>query len=134
MLQALAESVRVRAAYRCEYCLMRQESDSWPLEFDHIIAQFHGGLTIRDNLAFACFYDNNFKGTNLSGIDPATKQIAALFNPRRQLWRRHFRYEGPVLVGRTAAGRATVATLRINSMDRIGQRLRLIRDGAFQTT
>jgi hypothetical protein len=112
---------------------MPQESDAWPLEFDHVIAQFHGGLTTRDNLALACFYVNNSKGPNLAGIDPATKQVAFLFNPRRQQWRRHFRYDGPVLVGRTAAGRATVATLRINSMDRMGQRLRLIQDGVFPT-
>jgi hypothetical protein len=132
--RALADLVRERAALRCEYCLMPQEADAWPLEFDHVIAQFHGGATTADNLALACFYCNNSKGTNLAGIDRATQWAAFLFHPRRQQWRRHFRYDGPILIGRTSAGRATVATLRINTMVRIGQRLRWIRDGTFRTS
>ncbi len=134
MDRALAESVRARAGLRCEYCLMPEAADEWPLEFDHVIAQYHGGPTTADNLALACFYCNNFKGPNLAGIDPATGNVTALFHPRRQNWRRHFRYDGPTLIGRTAAGRATVVTLRINAMDRIGQRLSLIGDGRFETS
>jgi hypothetical protein len=132
--RALAELVRARAGLRCDYCLMPQEADAWALEFDHVIAQYHGGATTADNLALACFYCNNFKGTNLAGIDPRTHRAAFLFHPRRQRWRRHFRYDGPALIGRTAPGCATVATLRINSMDRIGQRLRWIAEGVFRTT
>jgi hypothetical protein len=132
--RGLAQLVRARAGFRCEYCLMSDQSDAWPLEFDHVIAQNHGGGATAENLALACFYCNNFKGPNLSGIDPATGDVATLFNPRCQNWRRHFHFDGPVLIGRTAAGRATIATLRINSMDRIGQRLRLIQDGAFVST
>jgi hypothetical protein len=131
--RAFAELVRARAGLRCEYCLVPQEADAWPLEFDHVIAQYHGGATTADNLALACFYCNNWKGPNLAGIDPVTERVAILFHPRRQQWRRHFRYDGPILIGRTAAGRATVATLRINAMARIGQRLRWIQEGTFHT-
>jgi hypothetical protein len=130
--RALAELVRTRAGLRCEYCLMPQE-DAWPLEFDHVIAQYHGGPTTADNLALACFYCNNSKGPNLSGIDRTTQRAAFLFHPRRQQWRRHFRYDGPILIGRTLAGRATVATQQIYAMVRIGQRLRWIQDGTFRT-
>ena len=37
-----------------------------------------------------------------------------LFNPRRQKWDRHFRWDGPLLVGRTAIGRTTIRVLQIN--------------------
>jgi len=113
---------------------MPQAAEVWSLEFDHVIAQSHGGPTTADNLALACFYCNNHKGTNLAGIDPDSRKIVVLFNPRRQQWRRHFRYDGPVLIGRTAAGHTTAAALRINSMVRIGQRRGWIAEGLFRTT
>ena len=84
-----------------------------------------------DNLALACLLCNSYKGPNLAGIDWDKQQIALLFHPRRQRWRRHFRYDGPILEGRTAAGRATVATLRINLPHRVAQREILPNQGVF---
>jgi len=52
--------------------------------------------------------------------------MARLFNPRRQRWERHFRWRGPLLVGLTAAGRATIAVLDINNSDRLELRQYLI--------
>jgi hypothetical protein len=71
------------------------------------------------------------QGANLSGIDPHSEKIVPLFNPRRHKWGRHFRWQGPVLVGRTPAGRATVATLRINLDHRVAYRRELIDEGVF---
>jgi hypothetical protein len=65
-------------------------------------------------LAFACHQDNLRKGPNLTGIDPATKKLTKLFNPRRHKWTYHFRWDGPILIGRTAIGRATAAVLGMN--------------------
>jgi hypothetical protein len=110
---------------------MAQEHDAVPFEIDHVIAVSHAGPTSAENLALACFLDNSYKGTNLAGIDPLTKRIIPLFNPRRQQWVRHFRWNGPILVGRTAAGRATIAVLRINLPHRIAQRAALIEEGVF---
>jgi hypothetical protein len=132
--RALAEFVRARAGFRCEYCLVPQEFEMWSMEIDHVIAQSHGGQTTADNLALACFFCNSFKGPNLAGIDSVTGRAVLLFHPRRQQWRRHFRYDGPILIGRSAAARATIATLRMNVLDRIGQRRRLISEGVFRTT
>jgi hypothetical protein len=73
-----------------------------------------------------CYFCNHYKGPNISGIDNATSKTVPLFNPRRQKWARHFRWEGSRLVGRTAAGRATVATLRINLRHRVAHRQMLI--------
>ena len=131
MDRALEELVWERADYRCEYCQMPQEYEPTTFEMDHVIAQSHGGRTRASNLCLACFSCNSFKGANLAGIDPKTKKVVPLFNPRRNSWRRHFRWNGPVLVGRTPAGRATVATLRINLDHRVAYRQELIDEGIF---
>jgi hypothetical protein len=67
----------------------------------------------------------------LAGIDPKTGKKAWLFNPRRHKWASHFRWKGPVLVGRTPIGRTTVAVLAINLPHRIAQRASLIAEGVF---
>ena len=134
MDRALEELVWRRAGGRCEYCQLSQESHELSFEIDHIIALEHRGPTRASNLCLACFACNNHKGTNLSGIDPKTKSIVSLFNPRRHKWRRHFRWDGPVLVGLTPTGRATVIVLEINLDYRIDLRQGLIDEGVFPPT
>jgi hypothetical protein len=68
---------------------------------------------------------------NLSGRDNKTKKTIPLFNPRRHRWHRHFRWDGPHLVGRNSIGRATIATLRINLDHRVAYRQELIDEGVF---
>jgi hypothetical protein len=131
MKRTLERLVWQRAQSRCEYCRMHQDDDAIPFEIDHIIASSHGGRTRAGNLALACFLDNCYKGTNLAGIDPKTKRVVRLFHPRRDQWRRHFRWRGPVLQGQTAIGRATIAVLRINLPHRVAQRAALIDEGVF---
>jgi hypothetical protein len=46
-------------------------------------------------------------------------------------WARHFRWDGARLVGRTPAGRATIAVLEMNHADRIKLRQSLIDEGVF---
>jgi hypothetical protein len=100
-------------------------------QIDHIVAQQHKGKSSLDNLALACFPCNNHKGPNLSGIDPASGKVVRLFHPRRDQWGRHFRWDGPRLIGKTAAGRATVELLAINHPDYLSVRAGLIAEGAF---
>jgi hypothetical protein len=64
-------------------------------------------------------------------VDPDTKKIVPLFNPRRHMWLRHFRWDGPLLAGLTPAGRATVAVLEINLPHRVAFRQGLIDEGVF---
>ena len=113
MDELLADKVRERAREKCEYCRMPQIYDELPFEIDHVIAQQHGGRTVASNLALTCFADNHHKGPNLAGIDLKTRRRTWLFNPRRHKWHRHFRWDGPVLVGLTQIGRATVIVLEI---------------------
>jgi hypothetical protein len=88
---------------------------------------------VRANLAFACLRCNKHKGTDLAGIDYATSstRLVRLFNPRRHKWERHFRWDGPRLVGCTAIGRVTLYVLEMNDADRIALREQLIAEGAF---
>ena len=131
MERALEDLVWQRAGRCCEYCHMSQDHDDTPFEIDHIIARKHGGPTVAGNLALSCFFCNSFKGSDLSGLTPGTRKLSPLFNPRRHKWSRHFRWDGPQLVGRTAIGRVTVAVLRINDPFRVELRAGLIEEGLF---
>lgn len=127
----LVRLVRRRARSACEYCHMPHQFDELPFEIDHVIPSVHGGRTIAGNLALSCFCCNRFKGPNLAGVDPKTRKLSRLFNPRRHAWHRHFRWDGPRLVGRTAIRRATVRVLKINELLRVRLRAELIAEGAL---
>ena len=115
MDEAMAQAVRERAGHICEYCKMPQACyPTVPFPIDHVIARQHRGPTVLSNLALSCLHDNSHKGPNIAGIDPLTRKLMPLFNPRRHKWDRHFRWNGPYLVGRTAIGRVTVAVLAMN--------------------
>src|SRR5215213_3930309 len=111
VLDSLTRLVRERARHRCEYCHLAEVDSSIPFEIDHVIAQKHHGPTIAENLALSCFYCNSFKGPNVAGIDPDSGTLSALFHPRRDEWNVHFRWQGALLIGRTAIGRTTVDVL-----------------------
>jgi len=129
--EALADLVRLRANHCCEYCKLPQAFSPDRFQIDHIIARQHRGKSSAANLALACLADNNHKGPNLAGVDPKTGRRAWLFHPRRQKWSRHFRWQGPVLIGRTPAGRATIVVLGINLPLRVAQRAALMVEGVF---
>ena|ERR1017187_969340 len=131
MNQGLEELVWQRSRSLCEYCQMPQQFDGFTHEIDHVIAQKHYGPTFASNLALACFPCNNHKGPNVAGVDPNTKKITKLFNPRRNKWRRHFRWDVPYLVGLTAIGRTTISVLNINDPDRVDLRQSLMDEGVF---
>jgi hypothetical protein len=131
MEASLVRLVWDRAGDRCEYCLIPESADVLPCHIDHIIAQQHGGESVAANLALACYACNLHKGPNLVGRDRKTRTIVRLFHPRRHKWDRHFRWEGPLLIGRTAIGRATVVTFGINLPHRVELREILIAEGAF---
>jgi hypothetical protein len=129
MNSALEELVRRRARSRCEYCLLPESLVSTPFQFDHIIAQSHGGESNADNLAYACFHCNNFKGPNVAGVDPNSGEIVRLFHPRRDRREEHFVWDGAQLLALTAVGRATIRTLRLNHPHRLAVRRSLLREG-----
>jgi len=132
METALAREVRERAGHACEYCRMPQTFyPTVPFPIDHIIARQHGGVTALDNLALSCLHDNTHKGPNIAGIDPQTRRITRLFNPRKDRWERHFSWDGAELIGKTAVGRTTVVVLAMNHPDAVAVRQSLIEEGLF---
>ncbi len=120
MSAALRLAVRKRAHARCEYCglpdlvphLMR-------FHLEHVRPRRHGGSSLPGNLAWACARCNERKGTNLSGVDPDTNRVVRLFNPRRDVWTKHFVSEDLRIRGLTATGRATAWLLEFNSDERL---------------
>ena len=110
---------------------MPEAYDPLAFELEHIVPRKHGGTTVLENLAWACFPCNRHKGPNLTGIDPETRQIAPLFHPRRDRWEDHFQWQEMKLVGKTPTGRATVEVLRINLADRAALRRSLMDEGVF---
>lgn len=88
------------------------------LEIEHIRPKAAGGSDDVDNLWLACRLCNNFKSDLTHHADPQSGRRVALFHPRRQKWRSHFRWndDGTQIVGKTACGRATVAALQLNNL------------------
>jgi len=130
----LVELVWQRAQSRCEYCQLDQSHSAVAFEIDHIIAKKHGGQTVSENLCLTCFYCNSFKGPNIAGVDPQAGKVVPLFNPRRHHWKRYFRWAGPLVVGRTPMGRATIQVLSLNNPQAVALRQSLIDEGVFPPT
>lgn len=107
---ATREQARNRAGARCEYCHLPAAHVVVPFQIEHIIARQHRG---RDTLAKLA----------------RTGKVTRLFNPRRQLWSRHFRWQGAALVGKTAVGRTTIEVLAMNDPARLALRAELLAQG-----
>jgi hypothetical protein len=110
---------------------MPQIVDEVRLHVDHIVARQHHGTDHPDNLALACLNCNLHKGPNLTGIDPDSGQVVALFHPRRDRWEDHFRWSGALLVAVSMVGRATIDVLAINEPANVNAREALIAEGRF---
>src|SRR5262249_34574698 len=75
------------------------------------------GPTDLANLALACPHCNGRKWAHTEAVDPESKRIVPLFNPRTQVWSDHFQWsqQSPVVLeGKTEIGRATIAALEMN--------------------
>ncbi len=110
---------RGRAAYACEYLSHSQATSLIPFHVEHIVSRQHGGSDDPGGLALACDRRNAYKGPNLSSIDPETRAVVALFNPRADLWSKHFVVRGGQIEGLTPTGRATVRLLNMNAARRV---------------
>jgi 5-methylcytosine-specific restriction endonuclease McrA len=93
----LRKQLYERARGCCEYCLIDDQYSHLPHELDHIIPEKHRGETRENNLCLACFDCNRHKGSDFASLDPETKQIVRLFNPRADKWPEHFKLNGPTI-------------------------------------
>ena len=127
----IRRQVILLAAGRCKYYRMDQSLQGATFHVEHIIAKQHVDDDVDDPnaLALACNRCNAYKGTNLSSIDPETKDTVLLYNPRQDRWQDHFMLRDGEIVGLTAAGRATVRLLHMNAPQRLELRLQWLEDG-----
>jgi hypothetical protein len=103
-----------RAANRCEYCGLSQESQEATFHIDHIIPISSGGESVPENLALACVSCSLRKAARETAADPLSGEEVPLYHPRRDVWDNHFHWDGVYLVGLTGTGRATVDALQMN--------------------
>lgn len=127
----LRKLVAERANFRCEYCLLPEKASLHKHEPDHIVPRQHDGETTEDNLALSCLRCNRHKGPNIGSYDPQTGQLTPFFNPRKQNWSDHFRFEGAEILPLTAVARVTLKILRINDDSRLREREQLQKAGLF---
>lgn len=112
----LRRMVAERASFRCEYCQSLELVTGGPFHIEHIVPVVLGGATSEDNLAYSCARCNLHKGQRARSRDPVSGRIAPVFNPRTQVWARHFYWstDGTRVMGRTRVGRATLVLLQTN--------------------
>jgi 5-methylcytosine-specific restriction endonuclease McrA len=113
---AVRQTVRIRAKYLCEYCHSPERLSANRFTVDHVTPKSLDGSDKIDNLALACRRCNERRYNFVAGIDPETKEVVPIFNPRSQKWEEHFVWteSGTVIQGVTPTGRATCIRLDLN--------------------
>jgi hypothetical protein len=111
---ALRAAVVDRAMDRCEYCGLSQLGQEAVFHIDHIVPRNADGQSVLGNLALACVSCSLHKAAKQKAIDPASGELASIFNPREQKWAEHFRWDGEIAVGTSATGRATIQAMKMN--------------------
>jgi HNH endonuclease len=108
---SLRRFVIQRADNRCEYCGISQIGQVATFHIDHIVPVVAGGETTAENLALACVSCSLRKGARQALKDLETGEVVSVFNPRQQIWKEHFSWDGVQVFGLTATGRATIEAL-----------------------
>jgi hypothetical protein len=116
----LRRLVVARSEGICEYCLVAEEDTFYGCEADHIISEKHGGSTDAGNLAYACVFCNQAKGSDVGSIHWETSTYIRFFNPRIDIWAEHFGLIGNRIEGLT--GSVTARILVFNSGERVLER------------
>ncbi|SRR6266568_423452 len=114
--------VVARAEGICEYCLIAEDDTFYGCEADHIISEKHGGSTDADNLANACVFCNQAKGSDVGSIHWETNTFVRFFNPRTDTWADHFELVGAHIEALTPIGSVTARLLGFNTGERVLER------------
>ena len=97
------------------------------------MAEKDGGITEEQNLALACSLCNRYKGTNPGSLDPVNGRLVPFFYPRNDRWSAHFRRVEGMLLPRSPKGRVTTRVLRLNTPERVAERVLLVAAGRYTT-
>lgn len=128
---ALRRLVADRAYRVCEYCLVHEEDVYHGCEVDHILSVKHGGLTVAENLAYACFHCNRHKGTDLGSVSLRAGTLVRFYNPRLDRWKEHFCRDESRIEAVTDIGEVTVRLLEFNHPERVAFRKFLAEAGRY---
>lgn len=131
--EALRRLVADRAWRVCEYCLVHEEDVYHGCEVDHICSLKHGGMTVAENLALACFHCNRHKGTDLGSVSERTGALVRLYNPRTDRWKEHFHWIDSRIDPLTDIGEVTARLLEFNHPERVAFRKLLAEAGRYPT-
>lgn len=123
--------VVARAEGLCEYCLIAEDDTFYGCQADHIISEKHGGPTDADNLAMACVFCNQAKGSDVGSIDWDSNTFVRFFNPRTDAWADHFSLVEARIEGTTPVGVVTARILGFNTADRVLERRALQSSGRY---
>jgi hypothetical protein len=132
--EEIRRQVADRASRQCEYCLISEEDSGFHHQVDHIVSRKHGGASSLENLALACVLCNRYKGTDIASIDSETGSVSLLLNPRQDRWGDHFHCENGRIVATSPVGRVTASLLKLNTAERIAERLQLLRLGRYSAS
>ncbi len=111
----LRQIVLGRDENACKYCGMSQVGQGSAFHVDHVWPRSRGGLTQEDNLVLQCPHCSSRKAGKVTGVDPVTGHVVALFHPLRQPWSDHFDlHRDGRCTGLDGVGRATVEALSMN--------------------
>jgi HNH endonuclease len=129
----LRRLVAERAFEYCEYCRLPQMAAIAKHHIEHIVSLKHGGQTTVENLALACPFCNEQKGTDVGSFDFETDgALTRFFNPRKDVWTEHFQVlESGEIKPLTGEARVMVKILQINNAERIEERLELMEAGIY---
>ncbi|GAA4359873.1 HNH endonuclease signature motif containing protein [Hymenobacter saemangeumensis] len=127
---ALRRQVASRATNRCEYCHLAEEDTFLGCQVDHIISEKHGGPTTAENLAYACTFCNQRKGSDIASLATGGT-LVRLFNPRTDEWAEHFAVVGLIIQAKTPIAEATIRLLAFNTPERILEREALVKAKRF---
>lgn len=120
-----------RANGNCEYCKNQQGYSTAPFSVEHILARSKEGGNDLGNLALSCPACNAHKYTKQAALDPLTRKLVPIFNPRTQIWEEHFVWDETrtQILGLTPTGRATVKCLKMNRVESVNLRMVLVAFG-----
>lgn len=124
----MRRTVRLRAHNRCEYCGIREDDTEFGCEVDHVLSEKHLGKTELDNLAFACFFCNRNKGSDIGSVRSAgDPEFIRFFNPRTDAWSEHFEFDAQGRIApKSDIGLVTARILGFNSENRLLERRALL--------
>jgi hypothetical protein len=131
--ERLRQQVAERAYQVCKYCLIHESDVYHGCEVDHIRSVKHGGLTMAENLAFACFHCNRHKGTDLGSVTSATGALVRFYDPRKDRWNEHFQWNDGRIEPLTEIGEVTARLLEFNHPERVIFREFLMETGRYPT-